>query len=118
MKAKPEISAKSKKMQSNYVPIYERVNEIIKEKKENLSKINAETAKQKHDTLTATPKDIPPSHYRKNAAMVSRRRPNSASSQWTKEYQDAKRDALDKKRDEQEEAELRLALLQAILTSF
>jgi hypothetical protein len=82
MKTKPEISKKSRKMQANYVPIYDRVNDIIRDKRENLNKINDEKKKKEKDILSSTVRDIPKSHYRKNSEMVSRGRPNSASNQW------------------------------------
>jgi len=110
MKSKPEISKKSKKMQANYVPIYDRVDDIIKDKKEHLNKINADRRKQEHETFTSTPSDIPKSHYKKNREMVPRARPNSCTNQWTKEFQDKKKEALDRKRQDLEEEKLRREL--------
>jgi len=108
MKSKPEISKKSRQMTPNYIPIYDRVDDIIKDKKEHINKMDAEKRKKEEETLTAMPTDIPESHYRKNRGMG--KRANSASKQWTKEFQAKKKEALDKKREEQERDQLKAAL--------
>jgi len=110
MRAKPEITKKSRQMTQNYIPIYARVNDIMKEKEE--KRVRAEKMKEEklEETLTSGPSDIPASHYRKNNKMVPRSRPNSAQKQWTKKFQDNKRAELDKIREEQEKDALKAAL--------
>merc|ERR1711939_465372 len=104
MKSKPEISKKSRQMQQHYVPLHLRVSEVIKEKADKVSKLQAENEKKEQETFSATPRDIPQSHYRKN--KTQRDRPNAAMKQYKKEFHTKKREVLDKKRREQERDKL------------